>query len=195
MNDSDFSADLAALQQAGAAQRDPIGFQHMVLIAQRLQTQPGAVQRILAGRLREALARAAARATEAAATPAPDPSPSPAKPGPLAELQRHMQATSQPAQAKAPRPELKSLDRFRDTWAKVAADAQVDKALARAPENAGPLNSHLLVLRSLAALRELSPEHLHGVLAQLDALLWLEQATQKPTVNPTRRSRAAKLKA
>jgi len=187
MNHSDFSADLAALQQAGAAQRDPIGFQHMVLMAQRLQTQPGAVQRILAGRLREALARAAARATEAAAKP-PAPDPSPAKPGPLAELQRHMQATSQPAQSKAPRPELKSLDRFRGTWAKVAADAQVDKALARAPENAGPLNSHLLVLRSLAALRELSPEHLHGVLAQLDALLWLEQATQKPTATPVRRT-------
>jgi len=188
MNDSDFSADLAALQQAGAAQRDPIGFQHMVLMAQRLQTQPGAVQRILASRLREALARAAARATEAAVMPAPSANLSPAKPGPLAELQRHMQATSQPAQSKAPRPELKSLDRFRDTWAKVAADAQVDKALARAPENAGPLNSHLLVLRSLAALRELSPEHLHGVLAQLDALLWLEQATQKPTATPVRRT-------
>lgn len=193
MSDSDFSADLAALQQGGAAQRDPIGFQHMVLMAQRLQTQSGAVQRILAGRLREALARAAARATEAATTPpAPDPSanPSLAKPGPLSELQRHIRATSQPVLGAAPRPEreLKSLDRFRGTWAKVAADAQVDKALARAPENAGPLNSHLLVLRSLAALRELSPEHLHGVLAQLDALLWLEQATQKPTATPMRRT-------
>jgi len=207
MSDSDFSVALAALQQAGAAQRDPIGFQHMVRMAQRLPTQTGAVQRLLAGRLREALAWAAARteawaaqrATEAAVTTAT----SPATPGPLAELHRHIQAVSQgatgqpaasarPAQACAPRPELKSLDRFRGTWAKVAADAQVDKALARAPENAGPLNSHLLVLRSLAALRELSPEHLHGVLAQLDALLWLEQATQKPTAVPARRGRSAK---
>ncbi|MBT9610456.1 DUF2894 domain-containing protein [Aquabacterium sp.] len=188
MNDSDFSAALAALQQAGAAQRDPIGFQHMVLMAQRLQTQPGAVQRLLAGRLREALARAEALAETRATEAAPASSPSPVKPGPLAQLHRHLQAISQPAQAKAPRPELKSLDRFRGTWAKVAADAQVDKALARAPENAGPLNSHLLVLRSLAALRELSPEHLHGVLAQLDALLWLEQATQKPTATPGRRT-------
>jgi len=201
MSDSDFSAALAALQQAGAAQRDPIGFQHMVLMAQRLQTQPGAVRRLLAGRLREALARAEARASEAEAAPAPSPrpNPSPATSGPLAELHRHIQAVSQapathaaasvrPAQGGTPRPELKSLDRFRGTWAKVAADAQVDKALARAPENAGPLNSHLLVLRSLAALRELSPEHLHGVLAQLDALLWLEQATQKPTATPGRRT-------
>lgn len=201
MSDSDFTAALASLQASGAAQRDPIGFQHMVLMAQRLQAQPGAVQRILAGRLREALARSEARASEAAAAPAssPSPSPSPATSGPLAELHRHIQAVSQapathaaasvrPAHGGTARPELKSLDRFRGTWAKVAADAQVDKALARAPENAGPLNSHLLVLRSLAALRELSPEHLHGVLAQLDALLWLEQATQKPTASPARRT-------
>lgn len=202
MNDSDFSAALASLQASGAAQRDPIGFQHMVLMAQRLQAQPGAVQRILAGRLREALARAAARATEA------EPTSAPATPSPLAELHRHILAVSgggpAPTAATAAArstpsatptglpPELKSLDRFRGTWAKVAADAQVDKALARAPDNAGPLNSHLLVLRSLAALRELSPEHLHGVLAQLDALLWLEQATHKPTASPARRSRTAK---
>lgn len=208
MNDSDFSAALASLQASGAAQRDPIGFQHMVLMAQRLQTQPGAVQRILAGRLREALARAAASATEAEPTPTATPISVPATPSPLAELHRHILAVSgggpAPTAATAAArstssagptglpPELKSLDRFRGTWAKVAADAQVDKALARAPDNAGPLNSHLLVLRSLAALRELSPEHLHGVLAQLDALLWLEQATHKPTASPARRSRAAK---
>jgi len=208
MNDSDFSAALASLQASGAAQRDPIGFQHMVLMAQRLQTQPGAVQRILAGRLREALARAAASATEAEPTPIATPIAVPATPSPLAELHRHILAVSgggpAPTAATAAArstssagptglpPELKSLDRFRGTWAKVAADAQVDKALARAPDNAGPLNSHLLVLRSLAALRELSPEHLHGVLAQLDALLWLEQATHKPTASPARRSRAAK---
>ena len=195
MSDSEFSAALASLQQAGGAQRDPIGFQHMVLMAQRMPSQPEAVQRLLAGRLREALARAEARAGEATVAP----SPTPTKPGPLAELHRHIQAASQvtagdataaarPAQGLPPHPELKSLDLFRDTWAKVAAEAQVDKALARAPENAGPLNSHLLVLRSLAALRELSPEHLHGVLAQLDALLWLEQAIHKPTANAGRRT-------
>ena len=212
MSDSEFSAALASLQRAGGAQRDPIGFQHMVLMAQRMPSQPEAVQRLLAGRLREALARAEARAGEATVAPSPSPSPSsptsPASPpprGPLAELHRHIQAVSAgeaapgaratpPGTAGAagaaacPPRELKSLDRFRDTWAKVAAEAQVDKALARAPENAGPLNSHLLVLRSLAALRELSPEHLHGVLAQLDALLWLEQAIHKPTANAGRRT-------
>ncbi len=208
MNDSDFTAALASLQASGAAQRDPIGFQHMVLMAQRLQTQSGAVQRILAVRLREALARAAASATEAEPPPTAPPISAPAPPSPLAELHRHILAVSgggaAPTAATAAArstpsatptglpPELKSLDRFRGTWAKGAADAQVDKALARAPDNAGPLNSHLLVLRSLAALRELSPEHLHGVLAQLDALLWLEQATHKPTASPARRSRAAK---
>lgn len=214
MSDTDFSAALASLQAAGAAQRDPIGFRHMGLLAQRLPGQPEVVQRILAERLREAMARAT-QALDAAPLQAPPGSRTvaPAKPSPLGALNRHIQAVSaaqpmaEPAGAaglprgtgavavtgEASRPALKSLDRFRDTWAKVATDAQLQQALARAPDNAGPLNSHLLVLRTLGTLNELSPEYLRGLMAQLDALQWLEQATQKPTLKPpARRNRAAK---
>lgn len=214
MNDTDFSAALASLHAAGAAQRDPIGFHHMGLLAQRLQNQPEAVQRILASRLREAMARAT-QALDAAPLQASPGSrtAAQAKPSPLGALHRHIQAVSaaqpmaEPAGAaglprgagagavtgEASRPALKSLDRFRDTWAKVATDAQLQQALARAPDNAGPLNSHLLVLRTLGTLNELSPEYLRGLMAQLDALQWLEQATQKPTLKPpARRNRAAK---
>lgn len=200
MNDTDFSAALASLQAAGAAQRDPIGFHHMGLLAQRLQNQPEAVQRILASRLREAMARATQALDAAPAQSQPGSrTAAQAKPSPLGALNRHIQDVSAaPPMAETsveaaglPRgasvatpPALKSLDRFRNTWAKVATDAQLQQALARAPDNAGPLNSHLLVLRTLGTLNELSPEYLRGLMAQLDALQWLEQVTQKPTQKP-----------
>lgn len=142
--------------------------------------------------------------------PKPKPTPVVAPPAsPLASLtqrlgQPQLQPQPQPQQTSAPvsasispprRTELKSTQRFRETWARVAADRQVQQALARAPDNAGPLNSHLLVLRSLGVMRELSPDYLRRFLAHVEALQWLDQATQKPTAadaKPARRARAKK---
>lgn len=93
------------------------------------------------------------------------------------------------------RPEMKSLRGFRESWAKIAAEQQVDKAVGRGPENAGPLNSHLLVLRSLGLMRDLSPDYLRRFLSHLDCLLWLDQAHQQyavPDLKPARRSRKDK---
>lgn len=92
--------------------------------------------------------------------------------------------------------EMKSVQRFREVWSRIAADKQVDQALVRGPENAGPLNSHMLVLRSLALMRSLSPDYLRRFLSHADSLLWLDQAQQKSTqveAKPAvRRSRAKK---
>ena len=86
--------------------------------------------------------------------------------------------------------EMKSLRRFRATWARISAEDEVDKALGRGPENAGPLNAHMLVLRSLALMRELSPDYLRRFMSHLDSLLWLDQVNQKSTpvaAKPVRR--------
>lgn len=86
--------------------------------------------------------------------------------------------------------EMKSLRRFRETWSRISAEDQVDQAVVRGPENAGPLNSHMLVLRSLALMRQLSPDYLRRFLSHLDALLWLDQVNQQyaPTeAKPARR--------
>ncbi|WP_101049422.1 DUF2894 domain-containing protein [Macromonas nakdongensis] len=72
-------------------------------------------------------------------------------------------------------PEMKNLAGFRRAWSQAAAELQVSQALARAPEQAGPLNSHRLVLHTLEQMRALSPVYLSRYLAQLEALLWLEQ--------------------
>lgn len=86
--------------------------------------------------------------------------------------------------------ELKSLRYFRDTWSKLSVDRQLSLALAQAPDNAGPLNSHHLVLRSLQLMSELAPDYLQHFLSYADAMLWLEQADngRKPAPKSVARS-------
>jgi hypothetical protein len=91
--------------------------------------------------------------------------------------------------------EMASVQRFRQTWSRIAAEEEVNKATERGPDQAGPLNSHRLVLRSLELLRDLSPHYLQRFLSQVQTLQWLESASEglaavKP--KPARRSRVAK---
>jgi|GEM_PF-192860 len=72
--------------------------------------------------------------------------------------------------------ELKALKEFRESWAKRSTEKAVLKALDEAPEDAGPLNSHRLVVRSLMAMQDISPEYLGRFVNHIEALLWLEQA-------------------
>ena len=51
---------------------------------------------------------------------------------------------------------------------------QVNQAMAQAPQNAGPINSHMLVLRSLGKMREASPDYLGRFMVYLDTLLVLD---------------------
>jgi len=83
------------------------------------------------------------------------------------------------------RPELKTMRYFRNTWSKLSVDKQVTQALDQAPKNAGPINSHLLVLRSLGLMRDISPDYLNRFTSYIDTLLCLDhndkakQATAK----------------
>lgn len=85
--------------------------------------------------------------------------------------------TSVPLAAASTNPgELKSARRFGETWSKLQSENQVAQALQRSPENAGPFNPHMLMVRSLALMRDLSPDYLHRFMQHADTLLWLEQA-------------------
>lgn len=85
--------------------------------------------------------------------------------------------TSPGSAALAPPSELKTLRQFRSTWSRLSVDQQLSRSLAKVPDNSGPLNSHRLVLRALQQLREISPDYLHRFMAQLEGLIWLEQAS------------------
>jgi hypothetical protein len=92
------------------------------------------------------------------------------------------------------RPELKTIRNFRNTWAKLSVDKQVAQALEQAPKNAGPINSHMLVLRSLALMRDISPDYLGRFMSYADTLLSLDPGEQEKPVSPKKRpvARAAK---
>ncbi|MCZ4317108.1 DUF2894 domain-containing protein [Comamonadaceae bacterium G21597-S1] len=95
----------------------------------------------------------------------------------------------------APLTELKTVQRFRDTWERLRVDEQLARSLQQAPDNPGPLNSHLLVLRALRSLQDLSPAYLSRFVAQAEALMWLDgagprkAATGKPATRERDRKR------
>lgn len=72
-------------------------------------------------------------------------------------------------------PELPALDTFRSLWSGIRADSQLQHSVAQTPTDAGPLNSAALASRSIALMRELSPDYLRQFLAYVDDLAWLEQ--------------------
>ena len=102
---------------------------------------------------------------------------------PLADLSHYLAQHSPPAasdggalQTPGAPGELKAIRQFRKTWSALAVDKQLAQAIEQAPDNAGPLNSQRLVLRSLALMREISPDYLRRFMSYADALLWLDQA-------------------
>ena len=103
----------------------------------------------------------------------------------LADLTRHLAQHSaptgddRPVQAPGARGELKAMRYFRKTWSTLAVARQLTQAIEQAPENAGPLNSHRLVLSSLALMRDISPDYLGRFMSYADTLLWLDQASSK----------------
>jgi hypothetical protein len=113
----------------------------------------------------------------------------PTRVGPLAELLaaldgRHVLQASPTADAAALAPplaagaasELKTLRDFRDTWTRLSVDRQLSRSQDKAPENPGPLNSHLLVLRALRRMQDISPAYLERFVGHVEALMWLDQA-------------------
>lgn len=171
---------LDALRQQGAAGFDPVSFAYLEALVKRLPPQSGALRERLENRLHEALAafrERFAQADEAARRRADRPNQ--AQPSPLAELVARLAAqTSADASPAAggTYAELKAVTYFRETWSTLSVDRQLTQALEQGPENAGPLNSHQLVLRALQRMREVSPAYLKRFMSYADALLWLDQA-------------------
>lgn len=75
--------------------------------------------------------------------------------------------------------ELKSIRSMRESWNKVNSPKVVDLSIKKGPENAGPLNQENLGLKSLAAMRELSPQYLNRFVTYTDTLLWLQLIADK----------------
>lgn len=80
------------------------------------------------------------------------------------------------------RPELKTVRNFRNTWSKLSVEKRVAQEMDQAPKNAGPINSHMLVLRSLVMMRDISPDYLNRFTSYMDTLLCLDQSDREKLV-------------
>jgi hypothetical protein len=182
--------DLNVLRAAGAARVDAVGWHYIETLANRTQAQSGPARLLLHAKLQEALQRFNARMSAAdRSKAAPEPLPSP-----LATLLQDMGAKTAPQGSGRPTgwpSENPRIQAFKKQLSQISVQKQVTQAIAQAPQNAGPINSHMLVLRSLGLMRKISPDYLNRFMAHVDTLLCLEEAC-KGKLTPKKTAPAAK---
>ncbi|WP_374587468.1 DUF2894 domain-containing protein [Ideonella dechloratans] len=187
--------ELASLREAGLDRADPVRFAYLQALARRLPAQPARAQALLTERLQQAAAVLRAASQRPVPTlSAPTPMPGGGLGGLLAQLapQAPAEAAAAPsspgrtqpapatasavASAPAAPVELKSVRHFRQAWKRLNAEQRLAQSRAALPQNAGPLNSQHLVHKALQQMRQLSPACFERFVAQVDGLMWLEQA-------------------
>ena len=187
-------AQQASLQASGAAQFDALTWHYLDLLAQRAEQQQGLAQRMLIEKLEKSLTELQRRFALASTTANQNASASDGSyetttankalrdgPSPLAELLQAMQPQP-PVANLTPSGEWQQenprIQQFRKQLGRISVQKKISKAIAQAPQNAGPINSHMLVLRSLGIMRDVSPDYLNRFMAHVDTLLCLDQAGQ-----------------
>lgn len=187
-------AAIEALRARGAARLDALRFRHIEALARRAAAHDGAVRQVLDSRLQQLLADCA-QCLDSSPAPTPAPAEASRKASALSGLLAHIAQATQagmpaapttPSSATTPRAptELKAVRAHRKTWSRLRVDQQMHKALARVPDNAGPLNTQRLLHQALQLMRDASPDYTHRFMAQVDALLWLDQANPVIVVPP-----------
>lgn len=182
---SSTSVTLEAMRQQGAANFDAVGWHYIEVLSAKRQTHPSATQHLLQNKLDKALHDLQTRMAAASMQmPAPEPMPAP----PSSPLTQLLHALGEPA-AQGSRAENPQVTQFRKTLSQLSVQKQVTQAMAQAPHNAGPINSHMLVLRSLALMRQHAPDYLNRFVTYVDTLLCLEAAGKaKPLIKKPRAS-------
>jgi hypothetical protein len=182
---------------------DPVGWHYTEQLLQRASEATGLTRDLLQAKLEQALSELTARFDAAQLSGLPAAEPTAALPSPLAQLLQEMTRTTgatQPIQPNAWRAESPRIQQFRKQLGQISVQKQVSQAMAQAPQNAGPINSHMLVLRSLGLMREASPDYLGRFMVYLDTLLCLDapkaqfkaRVEPKLPANPPSRPRAGR---
>lgn len=161
---------LSALRQAGASRCAPLEMHFLETLQQRLPSLPADVQQLVRQRLTRSITALSARCEQAATDHAPASAQPSERPASLRDVVTHWKA--QPAR---PAPLLA----LRQALSQASVQKQVAQALREAPRHAGPINSHMLMLRSLDWLQAHAPAYLQRFMAYADTLLSLEQAGKK----------------
>lgn len=175
---------MQSLRDAGAAGVDAVGWHYIEVLAKRTQSQSGPAQALLRDKLLQALQAFEVRLTEHQAVATSDPAPA-AVPSPMAALLQDMAPPLQDAPVRAAidpfgaHRESPRVRQFRKQLRQISVQKRVSKAIARAPQNAGPINSHMLVLRALGLMRDISPDYLNRFMTHVDTLLCLQESEQR----------------
>jgi len=173
------SEGLEALRAQGAPRVDPVRFRHIEALQRRAAAHQGETRRLLDARLAR-LMSTCAQAVVQASTAAPKLRNQAPTRSALAELLAHPAGPTADAGQRTPHAhapnELKTVRYFRSTWSRLRVDQQMVQALAGVPDQAGPLNTQRLLHQAMTALRDVSPAYVHRLMAQVEALLWLEDA-------------------
>lgn len=183
-----------------AARVDPVRLKYLEALAARLAGQADPVRALLCDKLAAAVAQCEQRC--AAQPIEPRKKARAVACTPLAELNRQIRAATPRGNAADPHSaavsdELAGARRFRRAWLGSRTQEQVQQAARRKPANAGPLNSHALVLESLAMMSRLSPDYLRHFVGYVQALQRLEQASveEAPSATPSNRGKKGSLRA
>jgi len=72
--------------------------------------------------------------------------------------------------------DLKSVRLFIESQEQLNSDKLVRQAIKEGPENPGPINPHMLAIRSLSTMQNLSPHYLKRFVSYIDTIFWLEEA-------------------
>ena len=182
------------LRDANAPRLDSVGWHYIETLAQRSRAHTGPAHALLQEKLLHALQafeQRMARTTEAhQSRPLPS---SQTAPSALGLLLQEMAPPALPALETASssrlglQPESPRVRQFRRQLRQISVHKQVSKAIAQAPHNAGPINSHMLVLRALGLMRDISPDYLNRFMTHVDTLLCL-QASEHARPTPAKSS-------
>ncbi|HDR9504627.1 TPA: DUF2894 domain-containing protein [Burkholderia cepacia] len=170
-------ATLDAWREQGADRLDPVRFLRIDALERRAAALEGNARGLLDARLAtliEGFAAVVARVDEAKAAAGDTAQAADGAAGRGPSLAALVERLGRDAQADRRGLDPELVDYFRTMWSKVRTEQQYRQSLDQVPRNAGPLNSNSLVHRSLATMRELSPEYLQQFLSYVDALAWLE---------------------
>ncbi|MCV6614494.1 MAG: DUF2894 domain-containing protein [Cellvibrionaceae bacterium] len=97
----------------------------------------------------------------------------------LQQQERALVASAGLGSAQAQAPELRSMAPFRQSWERIRAERIAIEVAKEAPENPGPLNQHMQIIRLLSSLHQLSPAYFSRYVSYLGSLMWLEKASVK----------------
>ena len=198
---------LAELRLCETSAGDPIRLAFIEALVRRAQCHQGQAQRLILSRAQELIVDYENRLAKVAAHPTSQNMHPALAHSVLSALLQQLNArsasdtdgTAQSPEAlpsREPVRELKTLARFRSTWSALHAQQKLKHALARAPRQAGPLNSHQLVHRCLAMMQEVSPVYLQQLISTIEALSWASQLQQdSPTAETASRPRVTRSRA